>query len=335
MSFDAAVAVWDYRPMSEVWRGAWRARVAAIVGVVCSVGCGGAPGTGVIAFDMASGAVDGSRHLWAVAGSGDPDTLRALTSGPRRDSGVTISPDGRLIAFQRALVTDPSRAVVVVRGIDGGPEVEVPQPDEPVVDEFPFWAPGGGLLGFTRMPRTAPTAGTSRLYVVPVVAGLDRPVLGEVTRLSGVEGLSRLDASWNPRGSEVAFMWEAPDGYGPFGIGVVSFPGAAERMVVPPRGRFSPAWSPDGERIAWLQKDATDISHLVLARADGSDVTRVTCGEGWDYFDWSPAGDQFVVTSSNDPMALWTVPAPALGGACAEPTVLVRLPRAVGQPSWR
>ena len=56
---------------------------------------------------------------------------------------------------------------------------------------------------------------------------------------------------------------------------------------------YDPAWSPDGERIAFARYDASrdpQLNGIYVMNADGTGLTRVT-GPGFDSPTWSPQGD--------------------------------------------
>lgn len=61
---------------------------------------------------------------------------------------------------------------------------------------------------------------------------------------------------------------------------------------------FAPAWSPDGERIAFVSVDAYGVSRVELIDADGSDQHALI--EGFTPT-WSPDGSQIVF--ANDVMS--------------------------------
>lgn len=82
----------------------------------------------------------------------------------------------------------------------------------------------------------------------------------------------------------------------------------------PPRrsGNLSfrePAWSPDGEHLAYVRTDGEDpgLETLVIARWDGSDARRFFPGEGTIFeIGWAPDGERLVFQRTlAEPSGLW------------------------------
>jgi uncharacterized protein (TIGR01244 family) len=65
------------------------------------------------------------------------------------------------------------------------------------------------------------------------------------------------------------------------------------------KSSMSPAWSPDGKRVAFAS-DRTDKRHIYLISLDGGEAEQLTSGdEGVGSFSWSPDGKQIAYTSSD------------------------------------
>ena len=72
------------------------------------------------------------------------------------------------------------------------------------------------------------------------------------------------------------------------------------RLTVNDAVDSSPAWSPDGRRIAF---DSTRDGNfeIYVMNADGSGVTRLTNNDAWDWYpDWSPDGRRIAFDSNRD-----------------------------------
>ncbi len=193
----------------------------------------------------------------------------------------------------------------------------------------------GGKTPATQPPAGSVPPATLELDVEDVaVVGLDGiPV-------AGIEGLPEdawmLDLS--PDGNTIAFNTETglPRGQ----IATIGVDGTG--MQVLRTGVFAemPAWSPDGERIAFEGTTTDENKDIYVMEADGSNVRRLTDDPAQDVFPrWSPDGatiaysnvgtrpaddSQFSVTAD-----IWTVPS---GGG--EPTRLTTNPGPDTHPDY-
>jgi Tol biopolymer transport system component len=69
-----------------------------------------------------------------------------------------------------------------------------------------------------------------------------------------------------------------------------------------PAEDYQPAWSPDGEKIAFASDRDGDFD-IYIMNADGSGVTQLTDDPAWDeHPSWSPDGSSIVFASSRDGM---------------------------------
>jgi hypothetical protein len=107
-------------------------------------------------------------------------------------------------------------------------------------------------------------------------------------------------ASWSPDGSQMAAVLErdgSPD------IWIVNLDGSeAVNLTQDEAGDHSPAWSPDGEWIAFASVRDALYWELYLMRTDGSEVRRLTWWEDasdlWP--SWSPDGTRLAFASKRD-----------------------------------
>jgi hypothetical protein len=110
------------------------------------------------------------------------------------------------------------------------------------------------------------------------------------------------DRGWNPTWSaHGGIAYESSEG-----IVAVAPDGSDRRVLVASnadRPVHSPAWSPDGQRIAYLRREQLPGTYpsgsgLWIAQADGSDAVRVAtmdcCVGARQTFSWSPDGSQLI-----------------------------------------
>jgi TolB protein len=139
----------------------------------------------------------------------------------------------------------------------------------PARDYSPAWSPDGRRLAFVSYRD-----GDAEIYV----ADARGRILRQVTRNAAED----LQPAWSPDGRRLAFASNRTGGYEIYHAGVAGgAPTRVTRGATQAYGSFSPAWSPDGWRIAYASSVGTpENQELYLARADGSDVRRLTRTKG-------------------------------------------------------
>lgn len=122
------------------------------------------------------------------------------------------------------------------------------------------------------------------------------------TRLPGKE----LQPALSPDGNKVAFLWDQGDGHPP-DIRVQWAGEPSSTQVTKEEGHYSsPAWSPDGQALAYLriERFGTDVLIRSLENGGERQVARFTPPNyGFQYrlLDWSPDGQWLVASHAEAP----------------------------------
>lgn len=249
--------------------------------------------------------VDANRYrsaIWLVPTSAADGPARRITAGEEADSGARWSPDGRRIAFVRAIKQDDGQATsqLLVLPMEG--------PGEPVCvttarDGIAAldWSPDGERLAWCarvrgpdhadkdadRPPRRIDTLMT-RLDDVGWT--VDRRTHVFVGRVDGTEAPRQLTAGpfehnsprWSPDGTTLVLCaarhegWDVDTAVDLYLADPDGTTADLRRLTEDGRAWTLPSWSPDGTRIAAVVEDARDGWHnprpLVLDVATGAVV---------------------------------------------------------------
>lgn len=140
----------------------------------------------------------------------------------------------------------------------------------------------------SRMIVTLTTSGDPELYLIDAASGNQ---IAQLTKSPGID----VSATWSPDGSQLAFVSDR--GGSPQVYIMPAGGGEARRISFGGSQCTDPAWSPKGNKIAYVARDGNfDVFTVGL---DGKGLTRITQGQG-DNEDpsWSPDGDYLAFSST-------------------------------------
>jgi len=275
---------------------------------------------------------DGGRGLYTVPAIGGPPSLLAELTSPV--FGLTWSPDGAALVYAGI---DPSDNVSRLRRLDVATRETTPLtwPDlnTHTGDSWPQFSPSGDRVAFARCDH----AGLREVYVVPAVGGDEVQITHGMNDIQGIAWLAggeELIVSASPGGSHQLWRVRLSDGYvawqpttargetihptvsaagdllvfrsqvSDYNIQMLPLLGADGRDLAPQplvtstRNDSAPAWSVNGDRVAFVS-DRSGHPEMWVCNTDGSELRQLTHLEGPDIgqLRWSPDDQRILITT--------------------------------------
>ena len=186
------------------------------------------------------------------------------------------SPNGRQLAFVNITnLLDPYYDLKVMNA-DGSNQTTLTA----AFSSFPIgislsWSPDGRKIAFN-------SAGD--IFII----NIDGSNLVNLTHSMAHDG----EPSWSPDGSQIAFTSNRTNS--PYGIHIMNADGSNVEQYETGNFSFGPKWSPNGERLLFLNPDYKVSNILFSGNISGSNL--ITLGGGIDSADWSPDGTKVVLS---------------------------------------
>lgn len=232
-------------------------------------------------------------EVWVMPATGGE--ARAIVRAPQSASSVAWSPDGGMLTFvSRIQPTSPQTQVYGVPAAGGEPR---PLTRSPTGVARYAWSPDGTRIAYIAQEPEALEAAERRARGDDVIVMSQRLRPSRVW-VETVEGGSRTaitpvdmtarDLAWAPDGTRLAVqMTESPDvdsGYMQRRVYTVSASGGAMTPLTETHGKMGAlAWSPDGQRVAFVGAVSFDdplAQSVFVAEPGGVAVNRTPRYEG-------------------------------------------------------
>jgi TolB protein len=225
--------------------------------------------------------IDGGVAVMNVDGSG-----RRPLAGGELGFEVSISPDGRRIAFTRS--PDSVTVSIFLMNVDGTGTTSIVQ--GLVFPPGAVWSPDACQIAF-RSKHDGTTGPVGRISIV----NADGTGLRQVSPEPGPNEFAFDESpTWSPTGTQLAFTRNSV-------LHVINADGTGLTALPNEDLAINPSWSPDGQRIAYTSLDP--VGEIHLRNPDGSNLSRVTTAapgtfDAWPR--WAPDSRRLVISHAAD-----------------------------------
>ena len=233
-----------------------------------------------------------------------PLAARPVTSYPGDERDPALSPDGARIAFawdggDEGAADGERQFDLYVQPSEGGAPVRLTS--HPADERSPAWSPDGERLAFVRCGL----GGDCGVFVVDAGGGAGQA-------LPIPEGLAIQNLVWSPDGETLAFSARRGR-QGAYSLHLLPLgEGRVQRLTAPAStypGDLDPAFSPDGQRLAFVRTALDGRQDVAIATVRGGRVRRLAREQrGITGLDWTADGQEVIYAATRDGAAgLWRV----------------------------
>ena len=244
----------------------------------------------------------------------DEFAVTQFTSKEGDELTTTWSPDGEWLAFSAEWTGNRE---IWKKPLAGGEAVQLT--DDRAHDSYTVWSPDG-----TRLAFSSNRGDTPHIYTISASGGDLHRVTGDEDRVY-FHHEHGCPVTWSPDSESIAFLSHKGDSRD---IWIIPSGGGEARQLTQDRaGEEGPAWSPDGQQIAFGLGPNPDISaandDMWVVSAGGGISRQLTTFPGHDGVpSWSPNGEWIAFQSSRgrSGMDIWVMP--SSGGTARQITEL-------------